>query len=89
MGSCETNAKFIYFPEQPLLTPSLVVAGILALHLGLSLHDLIKNRFMKRQKQTSIEMSRGDGHAGKWKAVSTCGTECNTGKEIMSCPLNL
>ena len=69
MRSCATDAKFIYFPEQPWLTPSLIVAGLIAIHIGLSLHDLIKNRFAKRQKHTSIEMSRGDGHAGKWKAV--------------------
>ena len=89
MGSCTTDAKFIYFPEQPWLTPSLVVAGILAIHLGQSLHDLIKNRFANRQEHTSIEMSRGDGHAGKWMAVFTCGADHIAGKVIMSCPLNL
>ena len=64
-GKVCNSCQLIHFPEQPWLTPSLVQAGIIATHLGLSLHDLIKKRFVRRQQHTSIEMSGVDGRAGK------------------------
>ena len=66
-GKVYNSRHLTHFPEQPWLIPFLVQAGIIATHLGLSLHDLIKKQFVRRQQHTSIEMSRGDGHAGKWK----------------------
>ena len=65
--------KCIYFPEPVWRTPSLILAVVTSVHLGLSLRDLIKKRFFRGQHQTSLEMSTTTDakQPGKWKRVHT------------------
>ena len=64
---------FSHFPEPPWLIPFLALAISIAIHLGLSLQDYIKEKFCQSKKDYPFEMgcNKGARTGGKWNITSS------------------